>query len=74
MSKSQSAGLRYIGPAIKPGEGIPLPQGYPACDHDESDPELRKAKIASGFYALQETPTTDSPVTGGEGLSHRLRD
>jgi hypothetical protein len=24
--------------------------GWPACDHEESDPELHQAKLASGLY------------------------
>ena len=44
--------LIYIGPAIVPGGGIPLPQGWPAIDHAEPDDELRAAKLASGFYEI----------------------
>ena len=67
MSKFQSAELRYTGPAFKPGDGIPTPQGWPAADHEEPDKALYKEKIASGFYApVGDAPASDSPVTGGE--------
>lgn len=44
--------LRYSGPSIHPGDGAGLPQGWPAGDHDEPDNDLRKAKLASGNYAV----------------------
>ena len=67
MPKTDSIALRYTGPAIVPGEGVPLPQGWPAEDHSEPDAKLRAEKIASGFYALAGgEPSSDSPVTGGE--------
>lgn len=48
--------LVYIGP--DPGTGaIPLPEGWPAEDHDEPNGETAAAKVASGMYAnLVETP------------------
>ena len=55
--------LRYCGPVIRPGEGVPLPQGWPAADHDEPDEALAKEKLASKMYQA------DSPVTGGEVAS-----
>ncbi len=33
-----------------PGSALPLPEGWPAADHDESDSAVAKAKIASGSY------------------------
>lgn len=41
--------LNYTGP--KPGRGaIPLPEGWPAATHDETDREVREAKLKSGMY------------------------
>ena len=50
MSKSSTA-LRYVGPKILDGHGVPLPQGWPALDHDEPDEALAKEKLASKMYA-----------------------
>lgn len=43
--------LAYIG--ARPSEAgiVPLPEGWPAADHDEPDPARAKAKVASGKYA-----------------------
>jgi hypothetical protein len=38
--------LRYIGPTPGPNSAIPLPEGWPAYDHDEPDPVLAEAKLA----------------------------
>lgn len=47
MSKETT--LRYIGP--EPGvSALPLPEGWPATDHDEPDEALRKEKLASRMY------------------------
>lgn len=41
--------LTYMGPA--PGSGaLPLPEGWPALDHEEPDAEVAKAKVSSGSY------------------------
>lgn len=29
---------------------VPLPEGWPAADHEEPDPSLAKAKVDSGAY------------------------
>lgn len=50
------AKLIYCGPVVKPGEGIPLPEGWPMATHSEDDPEVVKAKLASGNYRLEEEP------------------
>lgn len=43
--------LRYIGPAPADAGVVPLPEGWPAADHDEPEPAIRAAKVASGMYA-----------------------
>lgn len=50
MSKKTTQ-LRYIGPDPATVGVVPLPEGWPAADHDEPDEELRKEKLASGKYA-----------------------
>jgi hypothetical protein len=57
--------LRYCGPAIRPGDGVGLPQGWPAGDHVEPDDELRAEKIASGNYALVTDPAHDMRAARG---------
>jgi len=42
--------LRYVGPAPSPDAVLPLPEGWPAYDHDETQQSEIDAKIASGFY------------------------
>jgi hypothetical protein len=45
--------LTYVGDAPEYGL-VPLPEGWPAADHEEPDEDLAKAKIESGAYK-QET-------------------
>jgi hypothetical protein len=41
--------LRYVGPPA--GRGVPpLPEGWPAQDHEEPDPDVAGRKLASGLY------------------------
>jgi len=42
--------LRYVGPAPSPDAVLPLPEGWPAYDHEETQQSEIDAKIASGFY------------------------
>lgn len=56
--------LTYCGPEIAPMGGVPLPEGWPAADHDEPDEALAKEKVASGNYKAAESH--DEP---GEALA-----
>lgn len=42
--------LRYIGKTIDQVGVVPLPEGWPAEDHDELDAEVGKAKVRFGAY------------------------
>lgn len=37
--------LRYIGPVPETVGGVPLPEGWPAADHEEPDEEIAAAKL-----------------------------
>ena len=37
--------LRYIGPERSHGGSLPLPEGWPAADHDEPDAALAAEKL-----------------------------
>jgi hypothetical protein len=41
--------LRYIGPRDVVDGVLPLPEGWPAADHDEPDEALAEAKLARGL-------------------------
>lgn len=58
--------LHYLG--HEPGGAIPLPEGWPAFDHEEPDIEVASAKIASGKYqALADQEADDDlPVVHNE--------
>lgn len=43
--------LHYLGPKPAIDAALPLPEGWPAADHDEPDPAIAAAKLASGLYA-----------------------
>ena len=51
MPKAPTTRLIYIGPERRPGDVVPLPEGWPAAGHDEPDDDVRAAKLASGMYA-----------------------
>lgn len=52
--------LIYTGPDPAAQVGaLPLPEGWPAYDHDEPDPEVARAKIASRLYE-REKPQRES--------------
>lgn len=57
--------LVYIGPSFEESGGVvPLPEGWTTEAHNERDPEVAKAKIASGKYRKEEpaksAPTSDA--------------
>lgn len=56
--------LIYAGPDPEVVGVVPLPEGWPARDHEEGDAELAAAKLASGMYAL--TPGADSAERAGK--------
>lgn len=45
--------LRYVGP--EPDGFVPLPEGWPAADHEEGDERVRAEKLASGHYETGST-------------------
>lgn len=44
--------LRYIGADPAEVGVVPLPEGWPAADHEEADETLGAAKVESGSYEL----------------------
>ena len=42
--------LKYIGQTIAEVGVVPLEEGWAALDHEEPDPAVAKAKLASGKY------------------------
>lgn len=48
--------LRYVGPDPATTGVVPLPEGWPAADHDEPNPDRYAAKVASGMYAAVYAP------------------
>lgn len=44
--------LRYIGPDPETVGVVPLPEGWPATDHEEAEPARRAEKLASGKYIV----------------------
>lgn len=53
--------LIYVGPSPAEAGLVPLPEGWPAAEHDEPDRDRGRAKLESGFYkrkrALRPEPT-----------------
>lgn len=47
-----TARLHYVGPNSEAGV-LPLPEGWPAEDHEEHDAASRAEKLASGHYETQ---------------------
>lgn len=45
--------LFYVGPSPDEAGGVPLPEGWPAEDHEEPDNVARSEKLASGFYDVK---------------------
>ncbi len=49
--------LTYTGPDPATIVGaLPLPEGWPAADHDEPNADLAKEKVKSGNYELANGP------------------
>ncbi len=42
--------LQYTGGDAPADTALPLPEGWPAADHDEPDELVAAAKVASGAY------------------------
>lgn len=47
--------LKFVGKIPEYG-ALPLPEGWPAYDHDEPDREIAEAKVASGEYKYASRP------------------
>ena len=54
-----SSSLRYVGPAPVGGV-VPLPEGWPALDHEEPDASLRAKKLSSGMYESSTSAATEA--------------
>lgn len=48
--KDTTGRLTYVGPDPAVVGLVPLPEGWPAADHEENDQALAAEKIASGYY------------------------
>lgn len=48
--------LRYTGGAAV-GVPVPLPEGWPAADHEEPDRQVAARKISSGYYVAVDSST-----------------
>jgi len=61
--------LRYVGPRDVVDAVLPLPEGWPAADHDEPDEAVAEAKLATGYYraARRRRATTDEEVNDDAG-------
>lgn len=46
-----STRLKYVGPEAR--GFVPLPEGWPAADHDEPDEAVRAEKLASQMYDIE---------------------
>ncbi|HXG36521.1 MAG TPA: hypothetical protein VNL15_06105 [Dehalococcoidia bacterium] len=56
--------LIYIGPDPAEVGVVPLPEGWGAFDHEETDEKLAKEKVASGMYkreGQEKSATADRP-------------
>lgn len=49
--------LIYTGETIDQAGVVPLPEGWPAADHDEPDRAIAAAKLTSGVYREPESTT-----------------
>lgn len=61
--------LTYHGPEQRADGALPLPEGWPAADHDEPDEARAAAKVASGLYSVAERASrrAAAPREGQEG-------
>lgn len=60
--------LRWIGPRT-PGAVLPLPEGWPARDHDEPDQAVAAEKLASGLFATVEPEKPAEPAEKPQEVS-----
>ncbi len=51
--------LRYIGEDPEAVGVVPLPEGWPATDHEEPEPARRAEKLASGKYIVAPATTSE---------------
>lgn len=58
--------LVYIGPNPATVGIVPLPEGWPALDHEEPDEALAAEKVESGSYAPAEPFGDAEPDTAAE--------
>ena len=57
--------LHYTGPTLADlvlGSALPVPEGWPAEDHEEPDAALAAAKVESGLYVAAK-PERSKEVT-----------
>lgn len=59
--KANGTFLRYIGESPTVAGVVPLPEGWPALNHDEPNDELRAEKLASGKYEILKEPAPAAP-------------
>lgn len=62
MKPKTSNLLRYVGPEPASVGVVPLPEGWPAADHEESDDALRAEKLGHRQY---QTGDKQGEPTGG---------
>lgn len=48
--------LKYVGPDPAVVGVVPLPEGWPALDHEEPNEQRAAEKLASGSYKSAERP------------------
>ena len=57
--------LRYVGQHIAAAGIVPLPEGWPAQDHDEPRPGVAADKLASGAYVPAASDAVDDETESG---------
>lgn len=60
------AQLIYTGKTLAEVGVVPLPEGWPAFNHDEPDEAAAAEKVASGSYRFEKPPRTKTPPAGEE--------
>lgn len=58
--------LIYIGPDPATVGVVPLPEGWPAESHEETEETVAAAKLASGMYQQDRPPRTKALPAGVE--------
>jgi len=57
--------LNYIGPDPSALTGaLPLPEGWPAYEHEEADATIAAAKVASGNYEVAKPAKPNKTADG----------